>query len=757
MISEILNPTIQLQNEERERISAPRQGISLESVTETRAVHIRQAVSFLAEGFDKAKLPESFNAIFAPRWELELGNETDEHSLCSRAAWNMVCMWFLARGIDAVNGNDGFVEAEEWFSGNILLHAPSLSSLVALENQTHAKNSLLKVSIDQDFGDLFPYILQEVGPGSRASVLRNPGNRAARIIKKNHGIFYTPSDVADYMVRSVLANCPVDIAHAKCLDPACGTGVFLLALCREAGKQINWKSFDSFEYVTTNLFGCDISSHAVDACAFVLLRHCLPAIERRGLSPWAAWHIIRLNLSNVDSLKLTAGLHFDADTLREEQKQLLSADLWVEPKKQSLQNTQANFFAVQEMIKIGDLFSEVKDGFNIIAGNPPYSRLGERIDYDLLSQEYHSFINKRAGAHDETSLLFIEMMWRLTIPGHNISSLVAPLSIAYNKGTRFVNCRRAMSKHGGCWKFAFFDREPHALFGEEVKTRNAILFRIENSSTPQRGKTAIIETGPLIKWTSRTRKQLFNNIHFTGLDALNIDGGIPKVEGNLQAFVFNVLRGVSSRFGELCKSVGKCSLETALRQEHAEFVYVGGTAYNFLNVFRKFDIDNNSKIPLSESPIHCLEFMTEKEASAAFAVLSSRLVFWLWHIQSDGFHVPSWFIKELPLDANNISEEQMSLLSRIGSRLWANIQAHRFSSINGGKLTYTFRPLSCNEERDEIDSTLVEDFNLSSEFAIELKRFERKIVVIDESDAKREYLKNYFAGGIKNAWEIDQG
>jgi hypothetical protein len=752
MISEILKPTVQVQNEERERISAPRQGISLESATETRAVYIRKAVSFLAEGFDKSKLPESFSAVFAPRWELDLGNGTDEHSLCSRAAWSMVCMWLLARVSDAINGSDGFVEAEEWFLGNIPLHAPYLSALVSTENLAKAKSSLLKVSIDQDFWDLFPYILQEVGPGSRAAVLRNLGNRAARAIKKHHGIFYTPSDVADYMVRSVLANCPADIAYAKCLDPACGTGVFLLALCREAEKQTNWKSFDCFEYVTTNLFGCDISSHAVDACAFVLLQHCLPDVERRGLSPWAAWHIIRLNLSNVDSLKLTTGLHFDAGTLREEQKQLLlSAEHWVEPKKQCLQNTQANLFAIQEMIKIGELFAEVKDGFNIIVGNPPYSRLGGRTDYDLLSQEYHSFTNRKAGPNDDIFLLFIEMMWRLTVPGHNISSLVTPLSIAYNKGTRFVNCRRAMSMHGGCLKFAFFDREPHALFGEEVKTRNAILFRIENISIPQRGETAIIETGPLIKWTSRTRQQLFNNIHFTYLDASNIAGGIPKVEGDLQAFVFEVLRGASGRFGKFCRSIGKCSLETALRQEHAEFVYVGGTAYNFLNVFRKFDIDANSKIPISESPIHCLEFITEKDASAAFAILSSRLVFWLWHIQSDGFHVPSWFIKELTLDANNISEEQMLLLSKLGSRLWANVQTHRFSSVNGGKLTYTFRPLSCNEERDEIDSILVEAFNLPSEFALELKRFERKIVVIDESDAKREHLKKYFAGGIKNA------
>jgi len=756
MITEILKSDVQPIDTIRERISSPRQGISLESITEARAAYVREAVSFIAQGFDKSKLPESFFAIFAPRWELDLEREQDKHSLYSRAAWNMVCMWLIGRGCAAINESASFREAEEWFLSNVILPVPLLSSLVASENYSQAKNSLLKVSIDQDFWDLFPYILQEVGPGSRLSVLRNPNNRIARAVKKRHGIFYTPSDVADYMARIALANCPVDISHARCSDPSCGTGVFLLALCREAENQTKWKSFDRFEYITNNLFGCDISSHAVDACTFVLLQHCLTDIKRYGMSPWSAWHVIRLNLTNIDSLMLTSsGLHFTSvSTLREEQKgALFSSVPWVESKKQHLQNAYASncnsLFPSQGMIEIGELFPEAQNGFHILIGNPPYSKIGERTDYDLLSKEYYSFVTGRTRPHDNIFLPFIEMMWRLTVHGYNSSSLVTPLSIAYNSGTRFVDCRRAMSRHGGCWKFAFFDREPHALFGEEVKTRNAILFRIEDSSTPRRGESAIIETGPLRKWTSRTRKQLFDSIYFTSFGTLNIANGIPKVEGNLQSFAFNILKSGQGRFETLCKNIAKCSHDIALEQEHTKFVYVGGTAYNFLNVFRKFDDDIDRKTPLSKSPIHCLEFMTEKDATAAFAMLSSRLVFWLWHIQSDGFHVPGWFIKDLPLEVKNIPNKQMVRLRALGVRLWSNIQAHRFCSINGGKLTYTFRPLSCDEERDEIDSILVGAFSLPSEFALELKRFERKIVVIDESDDKRKHLKNYFAGGIK--------
>ncbi len=753
MISEVFNST-------KESISAPRQGVGLETVTETRAVHVREAVGSLTRGFDKSKLPESFHAIFAPRWDLDLELNGTENSLSSRAAWNLICVWLLAKYSGAIKEGDGFTEAEEWFFSDISPHVLPLSSLAAADSLAQAKMSLLKMSIDEDFWALFPYILQEVGPGSRSSVLRNPGNKAARAVKKRHGIFYTPSDVADYMVKSLLATSNLDIADARCLDPACGTGVYLLALCREAEKKMSkWKFCDGFEFLTENLFGCDISSHAVDACAFVLLQHCLADIKRHDLSPWSAWHLIRLNLANIDSLTLTRGsLDFDSVfRLKEGQRRaLLSSKHWIEPKREHLQREEAanwhRLFPEPGMIEIGRLFPEAAEGFHILIGNPPYSRLGERTDYDLLSREYNSFASGRARPQDNIFLPFIEMMWRLTVSGRNSSSLVTPLSISYNSGSRFVDCRRAMSRSGGCWKFAFFDREPHALFGEEVKTRNAILIRIEDSRTPQRGESAIIETGALRKWTSRTRPQLFNSIRFTNLAAFDIAHGIPKVEGNLQALALTVLSNARQRFWMSLKNIGSCSIEAVLKQGHKYAIYVGGTAYNFLNVFRKFAGATGSTIPLSESPLHCLKFETERDTSAAFAILSSRLVFWLWHIQSDGFHVPSGFIRNIPL-ADNIPGEQMARLSMLGARLWSSVQAHRFSSVNGGKLTYTFRPLSCHEERDEIDSILVESFALPDEFANALKNFERKIVVIDESDAKRGHLKNYFAGGIKTCSE----
>lgn len=763
MLDVFMNNALSMKKEQKDRkrvrLSVPREGLSLARVTEARAGHIRKAVARLAGGFDEPRLLQSFHSIFAPRWDLDFGFQKDLQNLNLRAAWNLVCVWLLARGSDIVSTSDGFRESEDWFIGNSRISEPRLSSIISLDSLAQAHHELLKVSFDEDFWDLLPYVLEEHGPGSRASVLREPATKTARNIKKNNGVFYTPADVADYMVRHLLAEYTGDISHAKCLDPACGTGVFLLSMCRAAEEYslMNGKKhFDRFRYIIDNLFGCDISVHAVDTCTFVLLHHCLIDVTKRGLSPWAAWHAIRLNLAVVDSLTLASVKPDSASTcnaalsLREKQKEALieSTTTWIDAEKEQLNQKSDNsihsLFPSQRMIQIGELFTEAAKGFNFLIGNPPYSYLGKRIPYDLLTDEYHCLSRNQAGPNTNVFLLFIEMMWRLTTPAQNSSAMVTPLSIAYNSGSQYTDCRKAMARQGGRWQFAFFDREPHALFGEEVKTRNAILFHIENESTPTRGEIATIETGPLLKWTSRTRNRLFESIRFTGIGTADITGGIPKIEGPLQAKAYALLHRSQHAPQSFCAKIGTCSIEHALNSSYTNRVYVGGTAYNFLNIFHVFSIDDTSEFPLTESPVHYLEFSSETNASVAYAILSSRLIFWLWHVQSDGFHVSNRFIRSIPFDRESFTSDQLIHLGKLGRSLWKKVQGHRFCSINGGKRTYTFRPLSFNSERDAIDSVLIDAAGLSSEFILELKDFVRKIVIVDADDLKRQHLLKFF-------------
>ena len=528
--------------------------------------------------------------------------------------------------------------------------------------------------------------------------MKDPSTAIARNSKRETGVFYTPSDVAAYMVEHTRRLYEGDFHVAKALDPACGTGVFLLALLRDAAQQYG-EGFSHFNYTTLCLYGFDVSGHALDAAAFLLLKECLAEVRTLGMSPQVAWQSIRRNLVEINSVSLDRIPHTNTRFL-----------------------TPSN----NPRMRIGALLPEVPDGFDILIGNPPYAALGEGSDYVQLATWFSSLRGVKPGKGVNLFPLFVEMMWRFTKPGCNTAGLVTPLSVAFHSGKQYKNCRHAMTWAGGRWQFAFFDREPHALFGEEVKTRNAILFRTENMKTPKRGMAAEIETGPLRKWRSHTRRLLFQQIDFTPLDSMEITTGIPKLDGALQAKAFEILRQTHHRLPTLALKLGTCRPAEAVtdRSSDTAKVFIGGTAYNFLNVYRPTELNPEEKhYPLSQSSIHCLCFRTELDARAGFAVLSSRLVFWLWHVSGDGFHVTGSLLKSIPFSKESFSPEEFNSLSNLGTVLWNKLQSHRFTSINRGRLTIGFRPLACHKERDSIDAILIRAAGIDREFTSELQRF----------------------------------
>jgi len=619
----------------------------------------------------------------------------------------------------------GLIDGEAWFRGGVRTPAALLSEQVSSESLLEAERLLKTILLDAEFQELLPYILEEHGSGSRASVMKDPTTAAARGAKRENGVFYSPSDVAEYMVQHTRQLHRGDFLTARCLDPACGTGVFLLALLRTAAHHQGCApNFSPLGYVASCLHGLDVSGHALDAAAFLLLKECFPEVLARGLSPQAAWHSIRLNLVEADALCVGPPRNGEIRS---------SVDSFANPSQH-----------------LADLFPQAPRGFDIVVGNPPYTKLGERPDFDSLTARFASLKGAQVGRRVNLFPLFVEMMWQFTKPGCNAAALVTPLSVAFHRGLQYESCRQAMGWNGGRWQFAFFDREPHGLFGEEVKTRNAILFRSENAETPKRGQAANIETGPLRKWTSRTRPSLFQRINFTVLGSVEITTGISKLGGDSQAKVFMTLRRRLDRLPTLTLRIGTCEPAEALTGDSAPRVFVGGTAYNFLNVYRPTSLlPAERNVPVSESSVHCLEFRNQADAGAAFAILSSRLVFWLWHVLGDGFHVGSWLLKTIPFGRDSFTTDEFSSLSLLGDALWLKVQNHRFISLNGGKQTIGFRSLACHEERDGIDSILSRAAGLDNRFATELRRFVQQNAVVDSTDERRNHVKLHFTESLK--------
>lgn len=731
------------------RPSVPGPGVSVSSLTEERAVHIRRAVAVVEAALREGSVETRFSDMFGPR--ACDGEPLDfKEPAAMRAAWAIVSQRVLGRLAGVIGAEATLKDAEDWFSGRAVRGQNSLVGLLGTDVDMRACTALERVAYDSDFAELLPYILDVHGPGSRASVMRDPGTQKARTAKRQGGVFYTPADVAEYQAGMIADQQKGGTVFLRCLDPACGSGVYLRAMLRVV------TSFPSpisrTAYVTQCLYGLDVIAQAIEACCFVLLHDCMVEVLAGPVAPWFVWHAIRLNFACVDALTVTRESGPDEQNVR--QRTTLRTSLLKGKINRKSRAVTCSLFGREhppawDMLRNGarpihSIFPEAGEGFELLLGNPPYAPLGKRQDYLFLSEQYDS-LGVSPSSNDDLYPLFIEMMWRLTKPGRSAASLVVPLSIAYHGGAQFKKCRHAMTRQGGRWRFAFFDREPHALFGEDVKTRNAILFRDERPELPPRGERSVLETSPMLKWTSRTRARLFSSIKFTPLNGLDISRGIPKLDGPAQSRAAVCLMARANRLATFARHIGTVTpADTFTPVEGEARVFLGGTAYNFLNVFREHQRHPSCTAPLSTSGVTAIHLRNEDEAWQTLAILSSRLVFWWWHVHCDGFHVPKWFIEGIPFDRDSFSTQQRDLLVTCGRRLWSRLQDHQICSVNGGRLSIAYRPLRCEQERNHIDAILIEAVGLEQRFAAELRRFVRQVVVVDETDRRRSAMQDHF-------------
>ncbi len=667
------------------RLAVPRRGHVLSTVVEAYAAPVRDAVNGLSQALPKKACITVQDVLFAARAnKVSSGLARPDSEMTS---WAIVSMWAVGIATKEIPRTASLPEAVKWF-----LRSESKCSLTDMvpDEAWNEAEALLHSSVDPAaYLELLPYILDPHGPGSRLSVRRDPSTRVVQKRKRAEGVFYTPADVAEYMARVCIGDLPSNVA-ATVFDPACGTGVFLRAALQELVRL--YPDRGVFSLAKECLFGTDIDPWPLDAAAFVLLADCWSDIAAHETAPAQIWRRLRQNLACIDTLLI------DCAEAPAEKNAGASA-------------------SGKDRIQISRLFPALEHGPTVILGNPPYANLGQRADLADLGRIFRTLaVNPCFNA--EISIAFIEQMIRLASPETSSGALVLPLSLACNVGAQFSTARELISTTRGRWRFAFFDREPHALFGEDVKTRNAI---VHWSRTPG-DKGVVLETGPLRKWRGDIRAAMFESLRFTVVDT-DIRAGIPKVEGPVQSAG---LKALAARWNHLEQAV--CSIErfnlADVPKADDRTVFVGATAYNFINVFLKPDCEVfRGDAALSEHPLHAINCASRADALAVFAVLSSHVAYWWWHANGDGFHVSRRFLAELPFGLDAVTPPVRDVLSECGRTLWSLIEHKPIVSVNRGRTSIAYTPNGHDEIRRRIDETLADLIGLEGEFVGEIQQF----------------------------------
>ena len=177
--------------------------------------------------------------------------------------------------------------------------------------------------------------------------------------RKEQGIYYTPTFVVDYIVRNalkpVLDNCKSinDLKKIKVLDPACGSGSFLIKALDAITKKYHEFGVDNHilkrQIILENIYGVDLDTQAVEIARLNLSINSLDSKEE----------LPRLDKNIKNGNSLISGTD-------EEMKKQFGKN-WKDKKPF---NWQEEF---PEVFKQG--------GFDVIIGNPPYVRQEEIKEY----------------------------------------------------------------------------------------------------------------------------------------------------------------------------------------------------------------------------------------------------------------------------------------------------------------------------------------------------------------------------------------
>ncbi len=173
-------------------------------------------------------------------------------------------------------------------------------------------------SIQYDFSLIDADVLGNIYEQYLGHILSKTKSRAkltdSKAKRKAEGIYYTPSYIVDYIVRNTVGerikNNKTDVSKIKVLDPACGSGSFLIKtfdVLNEYYSKKEWYSQNKldlsgtgttystkFNILKDNIFGVDLDKQAVDIAQLNLL---LKVAEKKQRLP-----ILQQNIKNGNSL-----------------------------------------------------------------------------------------------------------------------------------------------------------------------------------------------------------------------------------------------------------------------------------------------------------------------------------------------------------------------------------------------------------------------------------------------------------------------
>jgi hypothetical protein len=284
------------------------------------------------------------------------------------------------------------------------------------------------------------FIGKEVQPQGRGFTIKDKMGE-----RKDHGVYYTPRYIVDYIVeetvgRLLQGRSPKEVASLRIVDPACGSGSFLIrAYERIMEHHLEWYQAQPKEQkaercfhdadgnlqLTTalkrqillnNIYGVDLDGQAIEVTQLSLYLRMLQG-ETRATAVYQP-------LMYRDEAILPA-----LDRNIKQGNSLIAADMSEDPAEL------ARYRAFDWAVQFPGVFA--KGGFDAVIGNPPYGHLLDKAGEEYLGKQARAFAATR-----DVYVAFIERAMSLLLkPGGRLSFIVPS---AWLGGVAYVKLREAL-------------------------------------------------------------------------------------------------------------------------------------------------------------------------------------------------------------------------------------------------------------------------------------------------------------------------
>jgi hypothetical protein len=275
----------------------------------------------------------------------------------------------------------------------------------------------------------------------------------------------------------------------------------------------------------------------------------------------------------------------------------------------------------------------IKDGFDVVIGNPPYGAELSASHKKYFTEKYISAKTIKGiqkGSLDTFSL-FIEKGLLILKHKSNIHFIV-PMSITSSDSMSGLH--KLIEEKCGLIKISSFSVRPQPVFENAVVNTSIMFFEKK-----QKPITKILTTKMYRKNNDISLDELVNKLEFADVREFKLHGRYPKISEEIERIILRKIFSIKTKIKDLF-------------DENGAPIYYRTTGGRYFKV-----ITNYSTGSTKEKPI----FIKKEHRDSIGATMSSNLFFWYYQIYSNNLDLKGYEIESFPFPSEKISSKRLDI------------------------------------------------------------------------------------------------